>query len=127
MRRFFGKAWAIIQAVCVLIVIVLAVGEGGSLASILFNDLIGRSYSIEFANFPCKIHYIYRASWFSPMRTYLVTPAVMDDDEDNGDDSKQWITKEVKGSTLDESDYFTDGDGVTFIIRPQSRGTTEDE
>jgi hypothetical protein len=99
--------------------------ENGS--QILFNDFIGRSYSIEFTNFPCKIHYIYRASWFSPMRTFLVMPAVMDDDEGDGDDSKQWVTKEVKGSTLDESDYFTDGDGVTFVIRPQSGGTNEDE
>ena len=52
MRRFFGNAWTIIQAVCVFIVIVVAVGEGGSLATIRFNDFIGKSYSIEFSNFP---------------------------------------------------------------------------
>ena len=115
-RIFFGKAWAIIQAVCVLIVIVLAVGEGGSLFTILFDDLIGRSYSIEFTNFPCEIHYLYRSSWFGPTRKFLVTPEIMEDNEDKGEDSKTWVSKEVKGSKLGESDYFTDGFGATIVI-----------
>ena len=48
-------------------------------------------------------------------------PGVMEDDEDNGDDTKQCVSKEVTDSTLDESDYFTDGFGATFLIRPQRR------
>jgi len=85
-------------------VIVLALGEGGSLFTIFFNDLTGRYYSIEFTNFPCKIHYLCRSSWFGPTRRFLVTPEIMEDDEDQGEDSKTWVTKEVKGSELGESD-----------------------
>lgn len=93
MQRLFGKAWAIIQAVCVLIVIV----------------------------------YLYRSSWFGPTRRFLITPEIMEENEDQGDDSKTWVSKDVKGSELGESDYFTDGFGATFVIRPQSSGSNEDE
>jgi hypothetical protein len=41
------------------------------------------------------------------LRTQIM-PGVMEDDEDNGDDSKKWVSKEVRDSTLDESDYFTE-------------------
>ncbi len=54
-------------------------------------------------------------------------PGVMEDDEDNGDDSKKWVSKEVRDSTLGESDYFTDGFGATLVIRPESGRPNDDE
>jgi hypothetical protein len=127
MQSFFVGVWSIVKWACVIIVLVLVVGEGGSLGTVLFNDLIGRSYSIEFTDFPCRVYYLYRDSWFSPTHKFLMIPEVPEGEEETGDDAKQWVRKEVTGSKLGESDPFTDGLGATFIIRPQGHSSREDD
>jgi hypothetical protein len=127
MRTFFARAWAIVQRICVFVVVVLAIAEGSSLLGIFWNDLIGRSYSIEFNNFPCTIYYVERASWFAPTRRFLLTPELVEDAEDNSDESKHWVSKLVEGSKLGESNPIFDANGgATFTIRP-SIASNDDE
>jgi hypothetical protein len=47
--------------------------------------------------------------------------------QDDEDDAKQWVSKEAKESKLGYSNYFTDGFGATFAIRPQRGASNEDE
>jgi hypothetical protein len=67
-----------------------------------------------------------RHALFKTLRTQIM-PGVMEDDEDNGDDSKKWVSKEIRDSTLGESDYFTDGFGATLVIRPERGRPNNDE
>jgi hypothetical protein len=51
----------------------------------------------------------------------------MEDDEDKGEDSKQWVSKEIKDSKWVKATISLTDLGVNFTIRPQSGGSNEDE
>lgn len=118
MHRPFHWVGRTFQILSIVLVAVIALGEGGSLFSVLFDDAIGRSYWIEFNNFPTQIVYNEKTWWFGPVLRYVVRPEKNADEEDEQDASIVWSMRELKGKQLTQRRDFGDSVGASFTIRP---------
>jgi hypothetical protein len=123
MHRLVHWLWRTVQCISIFVLIVIVVYEGASIFRVLFDDAIGRRYSIEFRNSPTQIVYTEKSWWFGPTWTYVIRA---EKDEDSEDEEDVWSMRELKGTQLgDRENLFNSPDDVGFQIRPYY-GNTED-
>jgi hypothetical protein len=126
MYRLFYRPWSAFKILCVILLAAIALGEGASIFTVLFDDAIGRIYWIEFTNFPTQIVYTEKSWWFGPVRKYLVRPEKNLDEDDEQNADVVWSMRELKGKQLGYRQNLGDpGAGVSFTIRPYY-GNAED-
>jgi hypothetical protein len=120
MNRLFLGLWKFILGFSVLMLLCLAWNEGLSVFKTLFFDLIGRSYAIEFHNFPCKIYYTERDWWFGQTHRFAVR--IEKDDDGN----PIWCQQEVeRGKVAGPSLPFLDANAGHFEIRPTGSASSD--